>query len=106
MKNFLLGLFWFQALFAENPSNHPIVILKDVKFSDLEVLVDFIYCGQVNVSEEQLPQVNILKYTYILYHFSPLNSYKLGPLQLPLVRLSVQLRVNIRHTNSLSVVSL
>lgn len=47
----------FQALFVDNPSPHPIVILKDVTFADLRTMVDFMYYGQVNVTEEQLPQV-------------------------------------------------
>ncbi|CAG9821871.1 unnamed protein product [Phaedon cochleariae] len=46
---------YFQALFAMNPCKHPIVILKDVKFSDLRVMVDFMYHGEVSVSQEQLP---------------------------------------------------
>ncbi|CAH2242322.1 jg25065, partial [Pararge aegeria aegeria] len=39
------------------PSHHPIVILKDVTFNDLRTMVDFMYYGEVNVTEEQLPQV-------------------------------------------------
>ncbi|XP_050500430.1 longitudinals lacking protein, isoforms H/M/V-like isoform X1 [Diabrotica virgifera virgifera] len=46
---------YFQSLFATNPCKHPIVILKDVKFTDLRVLVDFMYHGEVSVSQEQLP---------------------------------------------------
>ncbi|XP_045531199.1 BTB/POZ domain-containing protein 18-like isoform X2 [Pieris brassicae] len=48
---------YFQALFVDNPSRHPIVILKDVTFSNLRTMVDFMYYGEVNVTEEQLPQV-------------------------------------------------
>ncbi|XP_030020751.1 protein bric-a-brac 2 isoform X2 [Manduca sexta] len=48
---------YFQSLFVENPSRHPIVILKDVTFADLRTMVDFMYYGEVNVTEEQLPQV-------------------------------------------------
>lgn len=40
-----------------NPCQHPIVILKDVKFIDLKVMVDFMYYGEVNVSQEQLPHI-------------------------------------------------
>ncbi|XP_074030084.1 BTB-protein-VII isoform X3 [Leptinotarsa decemlineata] len=46
---------YFQSLFASNPCKHPIVILKDVKFGDLRVMVDFMYHGEVSVSQEQLP---------------------------------------------------
>lgn len=47
----------FQSLFMDNPSQHPIVILKDVTFADLRTMVDFMYYGEVNVTEEQLTQV-------------------------------------------------
>ena len=33
------------------------MILKDVKFTDLKVMVDFMYYGEVNVSQEQLPYI-------------------------------------------------
>lgn len=52
-------ILFFQSLFVDNPSNYPIVILKDVKFSDLRTMVDFMYYGEVNVTQEQLPQVFI-----------------------------------------------
>ncbi|KAG5877468.1 hypothetical protein JTB14_029403 [Gonioctena quinquepunctata] len=48
---------YFQSLFATNPCKHPIVILKDVKFGDLRVMVDFMYHGEVSVSQEQLPYI-------------------------------------------------
>ncbi|XP_026321888.1 longitudinals lacking protein, isoforms H/M/V-like isoform X2 [Hyposmocoma kahamanoa] len=48
---------YFQSLFMDNPSQHPIVILKDVTFADLRTMVDFMYYGEVNVTEEQLTQV-------------------------------------------------
>lgn len=48
---------YFQSLFTVNPCQHPIVILKDVKFVDLKVMVDFMYYGEVNVSQEQLPHI-------------------------------------------------
>lgn len=40
-----------QTLFILNPCKHPIVILKDVRYSDLKTLVDFMYYGEVNVSQ-------------------------------------------------------
>ncbi|KAL1517482.1 hypothetical protein ABEB36_001244 [Hypothenemus hampei] len=48
---------YFQTLFTINPCQHPIVILKDVKFLDLKIMVDFMYYGEVNVSQEQLPYI-------------------------------------------------
>ena len=48
---------YFQSLFSVNPSQHPIVILKDVRFEDLQTVVQFMYNGIVNVSSEKLPDV-------------------------------------------------
>ena len=48
---------YFQSLFMANPCKHPIVILKDVKFQDLKLLVEFMYRGEVTVSHEQLPSL-------------------------------------------------
>ncbi|KAK9891493.1 hypothetical protein WA026_014730 [Henosepilachna vigintioctopunctata] len=48
---------YFQSLFTINPCQHPIVILKDVKFLDLKIMVDFMYYGEVNVSQDQLPHI-------------------------------------------------
>uniref|UniRef100_A0A8D8WKS5 Protein tramtrack, alpha isoform n=1 Tax=Cacopsylla melanoneura TaxID=428564 RepID=A0A8D8WKS5_9HEMI len=48
---------YFQMLFAINPCKHPIVILKDVQFKDLKTLIDFVYFGEVNVSQEHLPSL-------------------------------------------------
>ncbi|XP_026827406.1 mucin-5AC [Ooceraea biroi] len=48
---------YFQSLFTMNPCQHPIVILKDIKFSDLKIMVDFMYYGEVNISQDQLPSI-------------------------------------------------
>lgn len=53
----MYSMFYLQSLFTINPCQHPIVILKDVKFTDLKVMVDFMYYGEVNVSQEQLPHI-------------------------------------------------
>ncbi|XP_075230274.1 uncharacterized protein LOC142329487 [Lycorma delicatula] len=45
---------YFQALFFENPCQHPIVILKDVKWPELKAVVEFMYKGEINVSQEQI----------------------------------------------------
>src|SRR5207237_2526437 len=41
-------------LFFDNPCKHPIVILKDVKWEELKAVVEFMYKGEINVSQEQL----------------------------------------------------
>lgn len=46
---------FFESLFTENPCKHPIVILKDIRYADLKVLIEFMYKGEVNVVQEQLP---------------------------------------------------
>lgn len=43
------------SIFQENPSKHPIIILKDVAYSHLQAILEFMYAGEVNVSQEQLP---------------------------------------------------
>ncbi|CAA9994652.1 unnamed protein product [Nesidiocoris tenuis] len=45
---------YFQALFFENPCQHPIVILKDIKWPELKAVVEFMYKGEINVSQEQI----------------------------------------------------
>ncbi|XP_045482460.1 zinc finger protein 184-like [Harmonia axyridis] len=45
---------YFQTLFIDHPSRHPIVILKDVRFSELRTLIEFMYKGEVNVEYCQL----------------------------------------------------
>ena len=65
---------YFQSVFASNPCQvkaalfisalkwrfffqHPVVIMKDVDFEDLETVVKFMYHGIVNVSSDKLPAV-------------------------------------------------
>lgn len=45
---------YFQTLFVDHPSRHPIVILKDVRFTELRTLIEFMYKGEVNVEYCQL----------------------------------------------------
>nr|XP_003699411.2 PREDICTED: longitudinals lacking protein-like isoform X1 [Megachile rotundata] len=46
---------YFKSLLEENPSKHPIIILKDVAYSHLQAILEFMYAGEVNVSQDQLP---------------------------------------------------
>lgn len=48
---------FFQTLFLENPCMHPIIIMKDVKYAEMKALLDFIYKGEINVSQQQLTQI-------------------------------------------------
>ncbi|XP_060518631.1 protein tramtrack, alpha isoform-like isoform X4 [Cylas formicarius] len=45
---------YFQALFVNHPDKHPIVILKDVPYSDMKSLLDFMYRGEVSVDQDRL----------------------------------------------------
>lgn len=46
---------FFQEIFMSNPCKHPVVILKDMKHSELKAILEFMYKGEVNVSQENLP---------------------------------------------------
>jgi len=46
---------YFRDLFRELPSHqHPIIVLRDTCFQELKSLLNFIYHGEVNVSQERL----------------------------------------------------
>ncbi|XP_043237999.1 protein bric-a-brac 1-like isoform X2 [Amphibalanus amphitrite] len=45
---------YFKAIFSAHTENHPVIILKDVLYSELRALVDYMYIGEVNVSQDQL----------------------------------------------------
>ena len=40
--------------FQGNPCQHPIIILRDIKYDDLFSLLQFMYNGEVNVAQDQL----------------------------------------------------
>ncbi|XP_033238793.1 protein bric-a-brac 1 isoform X2 [Drosophila pseudoobscura] len=45
---------YFQTLLAETPCQHPIVIMRDVSWGDLKAIVEFMYRGEINVSQDQI----------------------------------------------------
>ncbi|XP_053688194.1 protein bric-a-brac 1-like isoform X2 [Sabethes cyaneus] len=45
---------YFQTLFFDNPCQHPIIIMRDVKWPELKAIVDFMYKGEINVSQDQI----------------------------------------------------
>ncbi|XP_073976554.1 uncharacterized protein isoform X3 [Rhodnius prolixus] len=45
---------FFEGLFSQHYEKHPIIILKDVTFSELKAMLDYMYRGEVNISQEQL----------------------------------------------------
>lgn len=47
---------YFRKMFTQMPANqHAFVFLKDVSASALKDLIQFMYCGEVNVKQEALP---------------------------------------------------
>ncbi|XP_046992615.1 longitudinals lacking protein, isoforms H/M/V isoform X7 [Schistocerca americana] len=45
---------YFELLLSQHYEKHPIVILKDVKFQELKAMMDYMYRGEVNISQDQL----------------------------------------------------
>ena len=45
---------FFKAVFKQNPHNHPLLYLKGISFDDLVAILQFIYHGEVNVSQDDL----------------------------------------------------
>jgi len=46
---------YFQQLFMENSCAHPIVILKDILFYEIKAILEYMYKGEVNINQSQLP---------------------------------------------------
>nr|XP_029734220.1 modifier of mdg4 isoform X4 [Aedes albopictus] len=46
---------YFKEIFKENPCQHPVIIFKNVKYTDLMSIVEFMYQGEVSVVQESLP---------------------------------------------------
>ncbi|XP_066991447.1 protein jim lovell isoform X2 [Anabrus simplex] len=45
---------YFERLLVHNPCQHPIIFMKDLKHWEVQALVDFMYKGEVNVSQDEL----------------------------------------------------
>lgn len=46
---------YFMQMFKSTPCKHPVIFLKDVGFRQLVALLEFMYAGEVNVSQAELP---------------------------------------------------
>lgn len=45
---------YFKQIFKENPCQHPVIIFRNVKFEDLNAIINFMYHGEINIFQEQL----------------------------------------------------
>ncbi|XP_066246975.1 uncharacterized protein [Euwallacea similis] len=45
---------YFQSIFTDLPCKHPVVVLKDVKYSEIKAILEYMYRGEVNVAQDQL----------------------------------------------------
>ena len=45
---------FFQKLLRRNKHPHPLIYMRGIKSEDLAAIVDFLYCGQANVFQENL----------------------------------------------------
>ncbi|XP_022251047.1 zinc finger protein 236-like isoform X2 [Limulus polyphemus] len=45
---------FFKGIFEENPCKHPVIVMKDVKFSELKAIVDFMYRGEIHLPKDEL----------------------------------------------------
>ncbi len=47
----------FQDLLSLDSAKHPIFFLKDVKYTELKALIQYMYRGEVNIAQEDLPSL-------------------------------------------------
>ncbi|XP_059050756.1 zinc finger and BTB domain-containing protein 17-like isoform X2 [Achroia grisella] len=45
---------YFESVLSQQYDKHPIIILKDVKYAELRAMMDYMYRGEVNISQDQL----------------------------------------------------
>lgn len=48
---------YFQSLLRDNPCQHPIIVIDDVTYADIQAVVQFMYKGEIHVAEQQLPSL-------------------------------------------------
>lgn len=61
---------YFQKLLLSNPCKHPTIIMpQDVCFNDLKFIIEFVYRGEIDVSQAEL-QVRELNKLHGVSHFN------------------------------------
>ncbi|XP_066977142.1 uncharacterized protein [Macrobrachium rosenbergii] len=45
---------YFQELLSDAPCSHPVIILQGVKWTELKAVVEFMYKGEINISQDDL----------------------------------------------------
>ncbi|XP_023220812.1 protein tramtrack, alpha isoform-like [Centruroides sculpturatus] len=48
---------FFKNIFMDNPNQYPVIVLIDTKYSDLKMILDFIYNGEINIPRSQLARL-------------------------------------------------
>lgn len=46
---------FFKEIFLMNPCQHPVIVLQDVHYNELISILTFVYKGEVNILQENLP---------------------------------------------------
>lgn len=49
------GSGYLEKVLAMNPSDHPTVVLSNIRYKELKLLVDFMYSGEIAVDQQQFP---------------------------------------------------
>lgn len=49
------GSGYLERVLATNPSDHPTVVLSNIRYKELKLLVDFMYSGEISVDQQQFP---------------------------------------------------
>jgi hypothetical protein len=47
---------YFESILLQNTHQHPIIFMKDIKSSEMKALLNFMYKGEVNVSQSSLSE--------------------------------------------------
>ena len=66
---------YFQKLLLSNPCKHPTIIMpQDVCFNDLKFIIEFVYKGEIDVSQAEL-QVNQIPIKLLHFSFNRCSAY-------------------------------